>query len=63
MTYLHLDNEVLTVRGQVEKQQEFEQVHQYFLAQPLFTNVVLAEMKSELEHIVFEIVLTIKKAQ
>ncbi|MEB3476224.1 competence protein ComB [Pasteurella multocida] len=63
LTYLHLDNEVLTVRGQVEKQQEFEQVHQYFLAQPLFTNVVLAEMKSELEHIVFEIALTIKKAQ
>lgn len=63
LTYLNLDNEVLTVQGQVEKQQEFDQIHQYLLAQPLFTTVLLTEMRSELEHIVFEMELTIKKVQ
>ncbi|MGC6405526.1 competence protein ComB [Bisgaard Taxon 45] len=62
LTSLQLDNQVLLLQGQMEKQQAFEQLHQYLLAQPLFARVELAEIRSESEQIVFEMALTINKA-
>ncbi|MGC6376694.1 PilN domain-containing protein [Bisgaard Taxon 45] len=62
LTSLQLDNQVLLLQGQMEKQQAFEQLHQYLLAQPLFSRVELAEMRSESAQIVFEMTLTINKA-